>query len=90
MAASYPASSKTFTTKSNNTTADASHINDVQAEITAIEDDLIGGLPATRGGTGLTALPADGFAPVSNGSAYVATDVRANNAQAILAAQVFG
>jgi hypothetical protein len=54
MPASYPTSAKTFTTKSNNTTADASHINDVQLEITAIEQDLIAGLPPARGGTGLT------------------------------------
>jgi hypothetical protein len=89
MAASYPSSAKTFTTKSNNTTADASHINDLQLEVTALEQDLIAGLPATRGGTGLTALPASGFAPVSNGSAYVATDVRADNDQYVISAQVF-
>jgi hypothetical protein len=54
MPASYPSSAKTFTTKSNTTTADASHINDLQLEVTAIEQDLIAGLPIARGGTGTT------------------------------------
>lgn len=56
MPASYPTSAKSFTTKTNNTTADASHINDIQDEVTAIETDLIAGLSVARGGTGATSL----------------------------------
>lgn len=52
MPASYPTSAKTFTTKSNGGTIDASHVNDLQLEVTAIETDLIAGLPVARGGTG--------------------------------------
>ena len=56
MAASYPSSAKTFTTKSNGGTIDASHINDLQEEVTAIEQDLLDGLNVTRGGTGVTSM----------------------------------
>lgn len=69
MAASYPTSARSFTTKTNGTTADAAHINDVQEEVKAVEDDLIAGLPLARGGTGLTALAANRI-PYSNGSAF--------------------
>lgn len=68
MPASYPSSAKTFTTKSNGSTADASHINDVQLEITAIEQDILAGLPTSRGGTGLTTIGAANSIPQSNGS----------------------
>ena len=71
MPASYPSSAKTFTTKSNATTADASHINDVQLEITAIEQDLIAGLAVGRGGTGNTTLTANRVL-LGNGSSAVA------------------
>ena len=69
MAASYPSSAKVFTTKSDGpgNTILAAHINDVQAEITAIEQDLIAGLPVARGGTGLTSLTANRI-PYGNGS----------------------
>ncbi len=40
----YPASVTTFTTKSNGGTIDASHVNDLQTEVNAIEDGLINGL----------------------------------------------
>jgi hypothetical protein len=44
MAASYPSSVKTFTTKVNGVDdVDASHINDLQLEVTAIETDLLSG-----------------------------------------------
>lgn len=91
MPASYPSSAKSFTTKNNGAgnIIDASHINDLQAEVTAVENDLIGGLPAGRGGTGLTAIPATGFSPVSNGTIYVATDVRPENEGRVIAMQVF-
>lgn len=71
MPASYPASSKSFTTKSNGGTIDASHINDAQLEITAIEDDLIAGLPVARGGTGNTSLTANRVL-LGNGASAVA------------------
>lgn len=54
MAASYPTSVASFTTKYTGQTVEASDINDPQAEIVAIESDLIAGLPAARGGTGAT------------------------------------
>lgn len=41
MAASYPSSVKTFTTKATNDTIEASHVNDIQAEVTALEDALL-------------------------------------------------
>jgi hypothetical protein len=61
MPASYPSSAKTFTTKSDGAgnTILAAHINDVQLEITAIEQDLIAGLGVARGGTGNTSLTAN-------------------------------
>src|SRR3990167_9432188 len=59
MAASYPTSAKAFTTKTAGATIEAAHINDLQDEVTAIETDLIAGLPVTRGGTGATSLTAN-------------------------------
>ncbi len=89
MPASYPSSAKTFTTKNNGQVIDASHVVDLQLEVTAVENDLVAGLPSARGGTGLTSQPADGFGLVSNGTIYVATDLRSETDQQILAAQVF-
>ena len=56
MPASYPSSAKTFTSKSDGAgnTIQAAHVNDLQLEVTAIEQDLIAGLPVARGGTGTT------------------------------------
>jgi len=58
MPASYPSSAKVFTTKSDGpgNTIMAAHVNDLQLEVTAIETDLLAGLPLGRGGTGLTAI----------------------------------
>lgn len=67
MPASYPNSAKSFTTKSNGGTIDASHVNDLQLEVSAIETDLINGLPIARGGTGLTSLTANRI-PYGNGT----------------------
>ena len=39
----YPASNKTFTLKANGQTVDASHVNDLQEEVAAIEDGLLNG-----------------------------------------------
>jgi hypothetical protein len=44
MPASYPTSVKTFTTKADGGTISASHINDLQLEVTAIENGLKAGL----------------------------------------------
>lgn len=90
MAASYPTSAKTWPTINNGDTIQAAHPNELREEVTAIEQDLLAGLPASRGGTGLTSVPASGFAPVSNGTIYVATDVSPDNEDRIIACQVFG
>lgn len=73
MPASYPTSAKTFTTKSDGAgnTILAAHINDVQLEITAIETDLLAGLPVARGGTGNTSLTANRVL-LGNGASAVA------------------
>lgn len=68
MPASYPNASKAFTTKTAGQTIDPNHINDLQLEVTAIENDLIAGLPMARGGTGLTSAPANTRIPYSNGT----------------------
>lgn len=54
MPASYPGATKVFTTKSDGpgNTILAAHVNDLQLEVTAVEQDLITGLPVGRGGTG--------------------------------------
>lgn len=90
MPASYPTAAKSFTNKSNGQAIDASHVTDLQAEVTAIEADLVAGLPVARGGTGLTAIGADGTTLVSNGSAYVATALLTADAETtVIAMQVF-
>lgn len=68
MPASYPNSAKSFTTKNNGQTIDASHVVDLQLEVTAIETDLTAGLPVARGGTGLTAVGLEGQAALVSGS----------------------
>lgn len=58
MPASYPTTVKSFTPKNNTTdVVDASHINDVQAEVTAIETDLVNATPTyiTKVTTGINA-----------------------------------
>lgn len=94
MPASYPTSVKSFTTKTNNTTADASHINDVQTEIAAIETDLIAGLSVIRGGTGQTAYGTAGQVLVSGGNgspaAWGSAGTTADDESAVIAAQLFG
>ena len=45
MPASYPSSIKSFVTRAGGDTIAASHINDVQAEIAAIESDLLNATP---------------------------------------------
>lgn len=70
MAASYPGSAKSFTTKTNGQTIDPSHVNDLQDEVNAIEVDLIAGLPVGRGGTGATTLTANAVL-LGNGTSAV-------------------
>lgn len=43
MAASYPGAVKSFATRSNGQAMDASHVNDLQDEVTAIEDGIVNG-----------------------------------------------
>lgn len=45
MAASYPSAKKTFSTKASNDVIQASHVNEPQDEITAIEEALLNGVP---------------------------------------------
>jgi hypothetical protein len=70
MPASYPSSAKTFTTKSDGAgnTILAAHINDLQLEVTAIETDLLAGLPIARGGTGAIVGGLGSWTPVIGGS----------------------
>lgn len=55
MAASYPTSAKSFSTKATNDSVEASHVNDLQDEVTAIETALVTGgiahalFPSTSG-----------------------------------------
>lgn len=44
MAASYPSGAKSFTTKADGGTISASHVNDLQDEVTAVESALLNGL----------------------------------------------
>lgn len=93
MPASYPSSAKSFTTKNSGDSIQAAHVNDLQDEVTAIETDLIGGLPIARGGTGLTAVGASGTVFTSDGSAgaWVAQTITgADNESNVIAASIFG
>ena len=65
--ASYPNSSKVFTTKQDQDFVLPGHVNDLQAEIKAMEDQLIGSKLAK-----LTSL--DGWIPVSDTWTYNAAD----------------
>jgi hypothetical protein len=69
MPASYPSSAKAFTTKVDGAgnTIQAAHVNDLQLEVTAIEQDLIAGIPVARGGTGATSLSANRVAHTNAG-----------------------
>ena len=94
MPASYPTSAKSFTTKNTNDTIQGAHVNDLQLEVTAIETDLIAGLPAARGGTGLTAAGTSGNVLTSDGSAWVSSAPAAtgtpDNESNVIAASLFG
>ena len=78
MAASYPTSTKSFTTKIAGAKIYAADTNSMQEEIVAIETDLRAGLPIARGGTGeTTAVDAiNALVPAQGSSAgkYLKTD----------------
>lgn len=73
MPASYPTSAKIFTTKSDGAgnTILAAHVNDLQSEVTAIEQDLLAGSAVARGGTGNTTLTANRVL-LGNGTSAIA------------------
>jgi hypothetical protein len=58
MAASYPTSVKSFTTKSNGGTIDAAHVNDVQDEVAAMQTDLLTAFPGGGADGGQIKFPA--------------------------------
>lgn len=62
MSASFPSSAKSFTTKLAGDTIQASHINDIQDEVTAIETALVGGTLPAANASALTALNASALA----------------------------
>lgn len=74
MSASYPTSVKSFTTKNPGDTIQSVHVDDLQDEVAAIEQDLITGLPVARGGTGLTAIGTVGQVLGSTGSVAIWQD----------------
>ena len=92
MPASYPTSSKVFTTKSDGAgnTILAAHINDLQLEVTAIEGDLLAGLPIARGGTGRTTIGSDGTVLTVVSGALAYSELPSHDLQIALTAQVFG
>lgn len=61
MPASYPASANGFTSRNNGDTIQPAHMNDVQAEITAVETDLVAG---KVGGIGVARLTTNTFTGV--------------------------
>lgn len=83
MAASYPTATKSFSTKTNGSAIAASHVDDLQDEVVAIEADLRAGLPAARGGTGATTLSAHGVL-IGNGTSAVAVTGAGTAGQALL------
>lgn len=69
MAASYPTSVKTFTTKTTGEVIEADYVNDLQLEVTAIETQLLAGLPANQGGTGKTSYTTGDMLAASSSTA---------------------
>lgn len=62
MSATFPTGVKSFTTKLAGDTVQASHANDLQDEVTAIETALVGGTLPAANGSALTALNASNLA----------------------------
>lgn len=71
MAASYPTAVKTFSARSNSQTIDASHMNDVQDEITAIEAGLLNGTaPLTSSNASVARLAVSSNLQVTGNSSF--------------------
>lgn len=62
MSATFPTGVKSFTTKLAGDTVQASHVNDIQDEVTAIETALVGGTLPAANGSALTNLNASNLA----------------------------
>lgn len=62
MSASFPSGVKSFTTHVAPDTIQASHVNDIQDEVTAIETALVGGTLPAANGSALTSLNASALA----------------------------
>ena len=58
MPASYPTTSKSFTTKNTSDTIQADHVNDLQLEVTAVETDLVAAFPSGGASGGQFKFPA--------------------------------
>lgn len=58
-AASFPTAVKSFTTKASGNTVQGAHVNDLQDEITAIEQDLINGMTRVRLGSSTLTIASD-------------------------------
>ncbi len=70
MAASYPSATKSFSTKVDGPghVIAASHINEIQDEVVAVENDLRSGLSVARGGTGLASGTSGGILGFTGGT----------------------
>lgn len=80
--ASYPTSAKSFTTKTNAIdTVDASHINDIQNELAAVETDLLSDAPTyiTKVTTGINAAALSAGTVANGRLSGTYTNVTANN-----------
>lgn len=73
MSASFPTGVKSFTTKLAGDTVQASHANDMQDEITAIETAMVGGTLPASNGSALTALNASNLSSGTVAEARMAT-----------------
>lgn len=79
MAASYPSATKSFSIKASGQTIAASHIDELQDEVIALESDLRAGVPATRGGTGLTVVTSGGVLYGASGTTIASSAALAAN-----------
>lgn len=88
--AAYPTSAKAFTTKVDGAGNSilAAHINDLQDEVVAIENDLIAGLPVARGGTGALTHTSGSLLVGAGTSAFTTTLTPSLNAVVFPAVQV--
>lgn len=75
MPASYPTAVKSFTTKVAAQTIDASHVNDLQAEITAMQTDLLTTFPGGTNGAPFNWTPAITFSTPGNLAVVYSTQI---------------